>query len=435
MHIQESLQVGVDALSANALRSMLTILGIVFGVGAVIAMLAIGEGAQQEIMKQLALTGVNNIIIRNKVEQPAEGDEKSKTANFSAGLTLDDMKTLQALIPGITRVAPEIESEYEAIYRLSHGRVKLVGTGPDYAAMFNLRLTNGRFFSQEHIKNSAPVAVIGEDVRKKLFKTENPIGKKLKVGEVWLEVIGVVSPAAVEKNGEESQNLGVRNATLDVYTPVTSFLLRFKNPAIKTETSNQRNRGNQEIRTESTETQLTKITIQVKSADMLKPVRDLVERIMKRLHYKQADFEIIVPLELINQQQKTKQIFNIVLGAIGGISLLVGGIGIMNIMLASVTERTKEIGIRRAIGATRKNIVEQFLIEALVLCLVGGIMGILFGYLIAILISVYAGIETDVTMISIFISFSVACLTGVVFGWYPAKMAAEKDPVESLRYE
>ncbi|MCK6602061.1 MAG: ABC transporter permease [Bacteroidetes bacterium] len=433
MQIQESLQVGLDALSANALRSLLTILGIVFGVGAVIAMLAIGEGAQKEIMNQLALTGVNNLIIRNKTIQsnPESGTE---TTNFSSGLTLKDLEILQKTVPGLQKITPETETETEAIYRLNHGKVKLVGTGPDYARMFNLKLTAGRFFSDHHLLTHAPVAVIGEDVKIKLFKTENPIGKKLKAGSVWFEIIGVTAPVTVS-SGQKAPDLGVRNPTMDIYIPVTSFMLRYQNPSLNRQDEDNRRGQNQDGQAGGKQSQLDKITLQVQSAEFLKPVRDLVTRVMNRLHYGSKDFEIIVPLDLIHQQQKTRQIFNIVLGAIGGISLLVGGIGIMNIMLASVTERTREIGIRRAIGATRKDIVGQFLIEALVLCLVGGILGILFGYLISFLISVYGGIDSIVTFSSIFISFSVACLTGVVFGWYPAKTAAEKDPVESLRYE
>lgn len=439
MNIAESISMGLNALMANKLRSFLTILGIVFGVGSVIAMLAIGDGAQKEIMDQLTLTGVNNIVIRNK---PPEVDEDGKTqgVSFSNGLSLSDVKNIQKIVPNIKALAPEIESEMEAIYNLNYGKVKLVGTNEHYADMFNFRLISGNFIQPHHDESMSAVAVIGEDVRKKLFKTENPIGKKLKVGDVWLEVIGVVAPKSVNVKKENENDLGVRNYTMDVYIPASTFLIRFLNKGISTGNStNISQRGNMRIMSSSggseASYQLDKITIQVTDTKFLKPVKELLDKILTRLHYQSKDFEIIIPQELLDQQQKTKQIFNIVLGCIGGISLLVGGIGIMNIMLATVTERTKEIGVRRAIGATKQDVIVQFVIEALVLCVVGGLAGIIFGVGISFIISIYANINTIISIPSIIISFTVACIVGLIFGLYPARKAAEKDPVESLRYE
>lgn len=424
---------GFSSITSNKLRAFLTILGIVFGVGAVISMLAIGEGAQKEIIDQLALTGVNNIVIKSK---PITFDpsEKNQKPNFSGGLQDDDIRYILTSVPNIKKIAPEVESEFEAIYNLNHKKVKLVGTNEHYASMFNFDLIAGKFILPYHVERSARVCVIGEDVKKSLFKTENPIGKFLKVGPIWLEVIGVAAPKKLAGKSS-AQELGVRNYTMDVYIPTTTFLLRYLNRDISSGDDNNNGRNSRDQQPTVSLPQLDKITVQVTKTEYLKSVRDLLERILSRLHYNAKDFEIIVPQELLNQQQKTKQIFNIVLGCIGGISLLVGGIGIMNIMLATVTERTKEIGIRRAIGATKQDIIFQFMIEALVLCIVGGVLGVIFGYAIAVIISVYADIKTIVSIFSIVVSFSVASLTGLVFGLYPARKAAEKDPVESLRYE
>lgn len=433
MNIAESFEMGFSSITSNKLRAFLTILGIVFGVGAVISMLAIGEGAQKEIIDQLALTGVNNIVIKSK-PITTDPSEKNAKPNFSGGLQDQDIETILNSVPYIKKIAPEVEAEYEAIYGLNHKKVKLVGTNEHYASMFNFELLGGKFILPYHIQRSARVCVIGEDVKRNLFKTENPVGKFLKVGPIWLEVIGVVAPKKLQ-GSKSAEGLGVRNYTMDVYIPTTTFILRYLNRDNVKSQDNNNNNNQENSQPQQSLPQLDKITVQVTQTEYLKPVRDLLERLLSRLHYNSKDFEIIVPQELLNQQQKTKQIFNIVLGCIGGISLLVGGIGIMNIMLATVTERTKEIGIRRAIGATKQDIIFQFMIEALVLCIVGGVIGVVFGYLIAFIISTYADIKTIVSLFSIVVSFTVATMTGLVFGLYPARKAAEKDPVESLRYE
>ena len=432
MNFAESFAMGFNSITSNKLRAFLTILGIVFGVGAVISMLAIGEGAQKEIIDQLALTGVNNIVIRSKTIT-IDPSEKNPKPNFSNGLQDEDIRHILTSVPNIKKIAPEVEMDYEAIYKLNHKKVKLVGTNENYAAMFNFEMLGGKFLLPYHVERSARVCVIGEDVKRALFKTENPIGKFLKVGPVWLEVIGVAAPKKLQ-GSKTSEGLGVRNYTMDVYIPTTTFLLRYLNRDNITDEDDNR-RAQSDNQASLVKPQLDKITIQVSQTEYLKSVRDLVERLLNRLHHNSNDFEIIVPQELLNQQQKTKQIFNIVLGCIGGISLLVGGIGIMNIMLATVTERTKEIGIRRAIGATKQDIIFQFMIEALVLCIVGGVIGVIFGFAIAWIISAYADIKTIVSIFSVFISFTVASMTGLIFGLYPARKAAEKDPVESLRYE
>lgn len=432
MNFAESFAMGFNSITSNKLRAFLTILGIVFGVGAVISMLAIGEGAQKEIIDQLALTGVNNIVIKSKAITIDPSETHAKP-NFSNGLQDSDIRSILAAVPNIKKIAPEVEMEYEGIYKLNHKKVKLVGTNENYASMFNFDIAAGKFLMPYHIERAARVCVIGEDVRRALFKTENPLGKFLKVGDVWLEVIGVAAHKKIAGT-KSSEGLGVRNYSMDVYVPTTTFLLRYLNSDIALDKDANRN-SRDDQRPMVVRPQLDKITVQVAETDYLKSVRDLIERILNRLHYNSNDFEIIVPQELLNQQQKTKQIFNIVLGCIGGISLLVGGIGIMNIMLATVTERTKEIGVRRAIGATKRDIIFQFMIEALVLCIVGGVLGVIFGFAIAYIISAYAEIKTIVSLFSIIVSFSVASLTGLVFGLYPARKAAEKDPVESLRYE
>ncbi len=431
-----------EALQVNRVRSMLTALGIIFGVAAVIAMLAIGKGAKQEILDQIKLVGVNNIVIQSvKSELPQESDqgEQTEKKKYSAGLSLQDAQCIRDIVPTVLHVSPEVVYESFALQAGKRSPVKLVGVDPEYFDMYNLKLSDGRFFNDEHIQNGSSVCIIGPEVRTKLFSGENPVGKFIKCDKLWLEVLGVLEPIA----GNESSVVNNKSSGGDfIYAPLQTVFLRYKNRGLITEASLKEAENRRDDDEENSANaasisynELDKIVVQVKETEMLQSTSEIIGRMLNRRHREQADFEIVIPELLLKQQQKTKDIFNMVLGIIAGISLIIGGIGIMNIMLASVFERIKEIGLRLALGATKIEIELQFITEAAMISIGGGIVGILLGVLISILIQEITGIMTIVSFFSIVLSFVVSATVGIVFGYMPAKRAAEQDPVTSLRYE
>jgi putative ABC transport system permease protein len=439
------------AVLSNKLRSILTALGIIFGVGAVIAMLAIGNGAQQEILEQIKLVGVNNIVIEPIVEQEeknlAEADyadnEKKK---FSPGLTLRDAQAVIDIIPTIQENSPEIILDTYIIKRGIRRSTKLVGVTPTYFKLTTFNLLEGKMFTPEQMITGAPVCIIGKSVSTKFFPTEDPIGKTVKCGNQWLEVIGVLEERYISKKSIE--NLGIRNFNMDVYTPIQSILIRYENRDLITSKmltgGSGFSRGRFFIVGGAAEEddqkivnyhQIDRLVVQVEETEQLETTAEIISRMLKRRHYDVVDYEITIPEMLLKQQQRTKNIFNVVLGAIAGISLVVGGIGIMNIMLASVLERIKEIGLRMAVGAKKIDIVQQFLLEAIMISISGGIIGIILGVALALIIANIADIPTIVSSFSIIVSFGVAATVGLIFGITPARRAAEQDPITSLRYE
>ena len=449
-HLQNNLRIAVSAIIAHKSRSLLTALGIVFGVAAVISMMAIGRGAKQEVLEQIKLIGVNNIVITPVVHQEedelsaddaAEGEQETK--RFSKGLDLQDMEAIRKILPQITSASPETEIQTKAIYNSYSRSIRLIGINNAYFPLANINLARGTYFTQEQLAKGMAVCIIGSDIRARFFKGQNPIGKYLKVGEDWLQVIGVTERKVVSEKAISS--LGIRNYNMDVYAPLQTILLRYKDRAkLVAAGSMIFRRGNammmisdddDESSSAKNYHQLDRLTLAVENADQLVEIAGVVERTLKRLHNQVVDFEISIPVKLLEQQQRTKDIFNLVLSIIAGISLLVGGIGIMNIMLASVVERTREIGTRRALGATQTDIVVQFLAEAVLISLSGGILGILLGVFGAIGIAKAAEIVTIITPESVFVAFGVAFATGLFFGYRPAKRAAMQNPIESLRYE
>ncbi len=440
-HYLFNFYIALDSVLANKLRSVLTALGIIFGVAAVIAMMAIGSGAQQEILEQIELVGVNNIVITPIVEQEegeVEEDENSKSGdkNFSMGLTLYDAQSIAEIIPDVKLVSPEVVIETSIIKDGRRRSGKLVGINNSYFAIANFPLAEGRLFNQEQLARGAAVCVIGKGVASKFFSQENPIGKKLKVGAHWLKVIGVLEQRYVsEKN---IADLGIRNFNMDVYAPLATVLLRYKNRALVTETAIKQALREDDDGGEKKSAnyhQIDRMTVQVAATASLTSVAEVIAKMLKRRHFSTIDYEITIPELLLKQQQRTKSIFNFVLGAIAGISLLVGGIGIMNIMLASVMERIKEIGLRLSIGAKKLDIIAQFLMEAVMISVTGGIIGILLGVTIAYSVSVLADIPTIISAYSVIVSFGVAATVGLIFGIAPARKAASQDPIISLRHE
>jgi putative ABC transport system permease protein len=445
-----NLYIAISAVITNKIRSLLTALGIIFGVAAVIAMLAIGNGAQQEILDQIRLVGVNNIVIKPIVEQKEEKvDEeagKKEKKKFSPGLTIRDVETIATTIPGLSKLSPEISLDTYVIRNGYRRSAKLVGVEPTYFQIYNFNLSDGQPFDDNHRRTGAPVCIIGYGIKSKFFPVENPIGKSIKVGQHWLTIIGVLEERKVSVNS--ISKLGIRDFNMDVYTPLQTVLIRYRDrDKITTEAlrlAAMRSRGNiQDTQNPTAEQeaerknyhQLDRLVIQVDQTNMLQSIAEILQRMLQRKHYDVIDYEIEIPELLLKQQQRTNDIFNYVLGAIAGISLLVGGIGIMNIMLASVLERIKEIGLRLSIGAQKSDIIQQFLFEAMMISVTGGLIGVVLGVTMAYSVSAAAGIQTIVSFSSILLSFGVAATVGLVFGIAPARKAASQDPIASLRYE
>lgn len=440
--------VAFEAIMANKIRSVLTALGIIFGVAAVIAMLAIGSGAQQEILEQIKLVGVNNIIVTPVVEQVEdeapvnqEGQEQKK---FTPGLTLLDVKSISNVIPGISSVSPEIVLDTYFIYSGARRTGKLVGVSNDYFDQQKFMLGDGNMFSEEQAEKGSPVCIIGYSVKARFFAQENPIGKKIKCGPHWLEVIGVMEERMATQKA--LKDLGIRDVNMDVYTPINTMLIRYENRAkvtgseLKGSSSQMNGPGFSQTQSEVRTTnenyhQVDRLVVQVSDSRALSPTAEVLSRMLKRRHYGVVDYEITIPELLLKQEQRTKKIFNMVLFAIAAISLLVGGIGIMNIMLASILERIREIGLRLALGAKKTDIIIQFVFEAVMISVTGGILGIILGVALAIIISKVADIPTIISIGSIFVSFGVAAGVGLLFGIAPARKAAGQNPINSLRYE
>lgn len=438
--IATNFTISLEAVLANKLRSFLTALGIIFGVSAVIAMVAIGSGAQQEIMDQIKLVGVNNIVIKPIVEQK-EGqlDENASTEtgkkNLSTGLTIYDAASIENIIPGISRISPEIIIDTYVTRNAFRRSAKLVGVDNKYFEVSGFGLSQGRYFNEEHLKYGRAVCIIGNSIKSRFFSEEDPIGKKIKVGDHWLKVIGVLSERFISK--KFISNLGIRDYNMDVYTTINTVLIRYENRNLITDAKIKLfNRTSPEEREEFPNYhQLDRLTIQVEETEKLNGIAQVLSKILKRKHNDIVDYEISIPEMLLKQQQRTKSVFNFVLGAIAAISLLVGGIGIMNIMLASVLERIKEIGIRKAVGAKKNDIAFQFIMEAILISFSGGIVGVIVGIVIAYVISNLADIPTIISLFSILLSFGVAVSIGIIFGYAPARKAAAQDPIHSLRYE
>jgi len=441
-----NLQIALEAVFANRFRSILTALGIIFGVAAVIAMLAIGAGAQQEILEQIKLVGVNNIIIlpRPVEETQREQEEnQSMVRKYSPGLTLHDAISIEEIIPSVAKVSAEVVYDVPVIKDGVRSMAKLSGVTTGFFDVFNLRTEKGMLFNETHLEETSPVAILGSEIKIKFFPHKDPIGDYIKCGHIWMKIIGVLENRSADP--ESSENLGISDYNNSVYIPLQTALLRFRDRSLVnsasvsgSSTSVVTNGGMVTYQTSGTGgegNQLDRIVVQVHESSQLNSTTQVLKRMMERRHQGVDDFEIKVPELLLKQEQRTKDIFNIVLGAIAGISLLVGGIGIMNIMLASVMERIREIGIRMATGARKTDIVFQFLAEATMISLSGGIIGIIFGILLAKGITEFTGILTIVAPMSIVISFGVAATVGIIFGYMPAKKASEQDPLASLRYE
>ena len=444
-----TIRTALEALERNKLRASLTSLGILFGVASVIAMLAIGKGAEQEILEQLQLLGSNNLVITPLVEQregPAEERSEKEVKRYSPGLTYADAQAIATVIPAVEAACAEIVVNTTITREGRRRSGKVVGVDTTYFRLTNLPLSSGAPFTPLQVEQGLPVAIIGLGVRSRFFTTEDPIGRPLKVGENWLTVVGVLADRRVSQ--QTTQKLGIRDVSMDVYVPAQTMLLRFRNRARLTQrdieraarsvtvvTSDSASESEAERQERLNRNQLDRVIVRVSDSKLVPAVATVVQRMLTRRHNSVVDFEITVPELLLKQEQRTKAIFNVVLGAIASISLLVGGIGIMNIMLASVLERVREIGVRRAVGATRRDILLQFLSEAVLISVAGGLAGILVGAALSAAIQRFANIQTIVSYLSVIVAFGVSFTVGIAFGIMPAHRAARQDPVVSLRYE
>jgi putative ABC transport system permease protein len=423
--LRRAVRLGVKSLWLHKLRSLLTVLGIVFGVCSVIAMLAIGEGASYEAQEQIKNLGSQNIILRS-VKPPEEqkvSDKGSQSYVLQYGLTYADIKRIKSTIPGVTVVVPgRVMREY--VWNISR-RVdcEIMGTVPWYPQMRNHHVARGRFFSDKEMDDKANVCVLGANMVQALFPLDSPLGKDVRVGGDYYQVIGVMEHSGKGAKTDETQE-NVKAAADRMFIPLETAKTRYGEILRKIRSGSF----------EQERVELHEVTAKVATPEQVPAVADAIKEVMERNH-KKKDYDIVVPLELLKRAERTKQIFNIVLGSIAAISLLVGGIGIMNIMLASVTERTREIGIRRALGAKRRDIITQFLVETVMLSGAGGVIGVLLGVTIPWFVSHFAGMRTIIMFWSPMVAFTISALVGVVFGIYPALRAAKMDPVEALRHE
>ncbi len=411
MNPQEALEGALGNLAVHKLRSALTMLGMIFGVGAVIAMLSIGAGAERQAMEMIQRMGLENVLVRTREFRP---DELSEIRKKSMGVSLRDAAGIAEAIPGVDVVGPRVQiNPYKVWAPDGKSEAKAYGVSSRHADLVHLAVADGRFFSAAEETHHAQVCVIGEEVARDLFGPARAVGRDLKVNDVWLSVVGVLAPTGAA--GDSFQGVAVGSTAREIYLPVTTALRKFDRDPL--------------------ESPLSELVVHLKPGSSPGKTAALVSGLLLQLHGGVTDFDLVVPEALLEQSRRTQRLFNIVMGCIAGISLLVGGIGIMNIMLATVLERTREIGIRRAIGARRADIKLQFVVEAFALSLVGGLAGILAGVLIARVVAASAGWPTVVTLWSLLLSTGVSAGVGLASGIYPAVRAASLHPIEALRYE
>ena len=421
--------VSFESLQTHKFRTFLTMLGIIFGVAAVIAMMSIGEGARQDALEQIELLGVRNIIVEGSIPPETGGTEMM--GGRSPGLTLDDSRNLELFDNLFSRViVAHVTDGMKIFHADAETEARIVGTVPVYLTTMNLSVREGSFLRPGDIDDYSQVCVISSDIKRSLFAFADPIGEQIRIQDMYFTVIGVIEEKIVASSKIAGQEM--TNVNTNVYIPLSSAIKKIYR---ESDYAASRSALGSDAMYKFNIDEIDQIILQVRQGQDIPAAATLVRRVMERRHRGIPDFNIIVPEALLAQSQRTQRIFNIVMGAIAGISLLVGGIGIMNIMLASVLERTREIGVRRAVGATRQDIMSQFLIEAVVICLIGCIFGVFTGLALAKGISTYADWRTIISVFSIFLAVGVSTAVGIIFGFFPARKAASLDPIEALRYE
>jgi putative ABC transport system permease protein len=434
LSLRETVTMSVTSVASHKVRSMLTILGVVFGVAAVMAMLSIGEGAKQEALEQIAVMGLHNVIIRAQAADESDGGEPAsgeKKATNSLGLTVKDADAIAAECSFAEIVEANAEHRKTGFHGGEHADLPVLGVTPAYAAIYNTSVSDGRFLSAADVRGINMYCVLGSAAKRKLFAFKPAVGQSVKLGDAWFTVIGVAA-----ETPRVATSAGVSDPNMQVYVPVTTSQIVFGREKDKKSGGNVFIMNGQRFgESEKAAPPIDQITVKLREEADAAEAAVVLDRILTRRHNKAQDFTITVPEELLRQSQATQRVFNIVMMAIASISLLVGGIGIMNIMLASVLERTREIGIRRALGATQRVVVTQFLSEAVILSMSGGLLGLALGFGLTHMISANAEWRTIITASSVLVAFIVSVATGVAFGYYPARQAARKDPIDALRYE
>ncbi|HVR95067.1 MAG TPA: ABC transporter permease, partial [Thermoanaerobaculia bacterium] len=407
----ETFRTALGNLGTHKLRTALTMLGMIFGVGAVIAMLSIGAGAERQALGMIERLGLRNVLVRARDMKP---EELQEVRQKSLGVSFRDAAAIADAVPGVEKVAPRIRIEpYKVLSAEGKTKATVYGVGSDHADLSSLTVQEGRFLDPLDERSHAQVCVIGPKVRRDLFGYGPAVGREIKVDDVWLEVVGVLAPAG----GAETSFQGVSVGSIEeeIYVPVTTADRKLDRPPL--------------------DAPLDEIVVRLEEGRSGKEAATVIRGLLDRLHAGVDDYEVVVPEALLDQSRRTQRLFNVVMGCIAGISLLVGGIGIMNIMLATVLERTREIGVRRAVGARQRDIRFQFVVESFAISLIGGLTGVVAGIAIARGVAAYAGWETIVTAGSVLLSTGVAMAVGLASGIYPATRAASLDPIEALRYE
>ncbi len=442
MNIIESFITGISEILSHKFQSLLTMLGVIFGVSAVIGMVSIGEGAQKEAMEQLKKLGSNTIIVK-RVEPVGYANLMAELKKSPYGLNNSQMKGLVNTVTAISEYSPTREASNVArgINRDAK-KITLIGTTPNFISTTSMKIAEGRFINEIDDKYIDNVCVLGADAAKELFLFESAVGKNVRIGEKEsFRCVGVLEAQ------ESSTLVKTTDYNKAVYIPFSTSVKKFTLSSTTEAAANTSSEQGVPRKVRQAMYTLQRLTVPIKNA----PLSSIILKISDANNYREVasaidnyflqrnsglkNYEMIVPLELIKQQQQTQQIFNIVMGAIASISLLVGGIGIMNIMLATVTQRTREIGIRRCLGATKFNILFQFIIESLIITMMGGAIGVGLGILLAGVISQYAKWQTVISYTAIIYAIGVSTLVGVVFGLYPAWKAASTDPIRALKYE
>jgi putative ABC transport system permease protein len=412
MQFAENINIARLGLIDHKFRSFLTMLGIIFGTASVIAMVSIGEGAKKQAIAKYQDLGISNIIIRDK--DLTETELEAVRMKFSQGLSLKDAEVIREIVPGVTDVAPQSEAKMDARFADKSSKATVIGITPSILKILNYQTDKGGFISEDQYDRQLKVCILGSNIARELFSYDNPLGQSVKFGDQWFEVVGVMQNKALftETVGE----LAARDLNNDVFIPLSTFNKRIP----------KENRFSSEIK---------QVTIKFNNSDRLLESAAVIRSILTRHHFNNDDFSIIVPYELLKQEERERRIYNLLLASIAAISLIVGGIGIMNIMLASVLERTNEIGIRRALGGRKSDIMSQFVTEAVVLSITGGIIGVILGISFSLVISLVTDVKTSITLYSVFIAFGFSVLVGITFGYLPAKKAADLKPIESIRHD